>query len=164
MMKRYVKNSVKVINDKLDVVLNFIKKFKKHDGLSSDEDESNEKHDKSSEHRNIESDEQGNYNDEENYSDRDFSNLSGDKQDEQEEDVELPEQDEQCNKEFEDVGPSISMAPIMDIESFPEEANKESDNEGRAHFDSLPLAMDIDSVHGAQVTQEVVSASGILLE
>ncbi|OIT00402.1 hypothetical protein A4A49_11161, partial [Nicotiana attenuata] len=179
-MKKNVKNSVKVINEKLDIVVEFIQNFKKgskkkyHRGLLNDEDGSNElrdcsrfsneNHDKNSEHQNSESNEQGDYIDGENYSDRDFGHLSGDKLDVQEKDIELPKQDEHGNKEFEDAGPSISMPAIIDIESVHEEANNETDNEGRAHFDSIPLAMDIDSVHGAQVTEEVVAASGILLE
>ncbi|XP_075080307.1 uncharacterized protein LOC142165829 [Nicotiana tabacum] len=69
-----VSDIVNVINEKLDVLLEF----------------SNEKHDKSSEHRNSESSEQGDYIDGEKYSDRDFAHLSGDKLDEQEKDVELP--------------------------------------------------------------------------
>ncbi|OIT07974.1 hypothetical protein A4A49_63276, partial [Nicotiana attenuata] len=179
-MKKHVKNSLKVINEKLDIVVEFIQNVKEgskkkyHHGLLNDEDESNElgdcsrfsneKHDKSSEHQNSESNEQGDYIDGEKYSDRDFAHSSGDKLDEQEEDVELPKKDEQCNKEFEEAGPSISMTSIIDIESVREEPNKKTDNEGRAHFDSIPLAMDIDSVDGAQVTEEVVASSGILLK
>ncbi|OIT03004.1 hypothetical protein A4A49_10431 [Nicotiana attenuata] len=177
-MKKHLKNSVKDINQKLDIVLKFIQNVKKgkeqHDDLLNDEDESNElqdssrfsndKHDKSSEHENSESSEQGDYIGGENDSDRDFAHLSGDKLDEEEKDVELPKENEQLNKEFEDAGPSNSRAPIMDIESIREEANKATENECRAHMDSIPLAMDINSVHGAQVTEEGLAASGILLE
>ncbi|OIT00653.1 hypothetical protein A4A49_60124, partial [Nicotiana attenuata] len=177
-MKKHVKDSVKDINQKLDIVQKFIQNVKKgkehHDGLVNDEDESNElqdssrfsndKHDKSSEHENSESSEQGDYTGGESDSDRDFAHLSGDKLDEEEKDVELPKENEQLNKEFGDAGPSNSRAPIMDIESIREEANKETENECRTHMDSIPLAMDINSVHGAQVTEEGLAASGILLE